>query len=290
MEKLSMTTDMSDGYGRNVEQIKEHYELEKILASRLLNSTKQERQHLYTELYDELFSKIPFHPQLSVKADPQAAAWIVAHRMQLIESFLSPDLIFLEIGPGDCTLSQEITKHVKKVYALDVSNEITKNSSLPDNFELIISADGCSIPLPDNSVNVAYSHQLMEHLHPDDAIEQLQAICRVLVPGGSYICITPNQLSGPHDVSQYFDEVATGFHLKEYLLSELYQLFRAAGFTKVSLYKSYGTTHLQIPLFALTMPIFVAIEFLLKLLPFPLRRKIASMPMLFRGMTVVGVK
>lgn len=284
-----MTSNISDTYSSNLEQIKEHYELEKSLASRLLNSTKQERQYLYTSLYDELFTKITFHPQLSVKADPTAAAWIVAQRMQLIENFLNSELIFLEIGPGDCTLSLEIAKHVKKVYALDVSNEITKNLSLPDNFELIIS-DGCSVPLPENSVNVAYSHQLMEHLHPDDAVEQLQAICRALVPGGSYICITPNKLSGPHDVSQYFDEVATGFHLKEYLLSELYQLFRAAGFSKVSLYKSYKTTHLQIPLSSITMLLFVAIESLLKVLPFSLRRKIASLPVLFRGMTVVGVK
>jgi SAM-dependent methyltransferase len=289
MEKLSMTSNLSNDYSNNIEQIKEHYELEKSLAKRLLNSTKQERQYLYTALYDELFTKISFHPQLSVKADPTAAAWIVSQRMPLIESFLTPDLIFLEIGPGDCTLSLEITKHVKKVYALDVSNEITKNLSLPDNFELIIS-DGCSIPLPDNSVNVAYSHQLMEHLHPDDAVEQLQAVCRTLVAGGTYICITPNRLSGPHDISQYFDEVATGFHLKEYTLSELYKLFRSAGFSNVSLYKSYKTTHLKIPLFSLTMILFMTIESLLKVLPFPLRRKIASLPMLFRGMTVVGVK
>jgi SAM-dependent methyltransferase len=284
-----MTSEISDTYSNNPAQIREHYELEKSLASRLLNSTKQERQHLYTALYDELFTKISFHPQLSVKADPSAAAWIVAQRMQLIESFLNSDLIFLEIGPGDCTLSLEIAKHVKKVYALDVSNEITKNLAMPDNFELIIS-DGCSVPLPDNSVDIAYSHQLMEHLHPDDAIEQLQAICRSLIPGGTYICITPNKLSGPHDVSQHFDEVATGFHLKEYLLSELYQLFRSAGFSKVSLYKSYKTTHLQIPLFSITIWLFMAIESVLKVLPFPLRRKIASLPMLFRGMTVVGVK
>ena len=289
MEKLSTTSEISDGYGRNIEQLREHYDLEKILASRLLHSTKEERQYLYSALYDELFSKIHFHPQLSVKADPVAIAWIVEQRMQLIESFLTPDVIFLEIGPGDCSLSQEIAKHVKQVYALDVSNEITKNLLLPDNFALIIS-DGCSVPLPDNTVDVAYSHQLMEHLHPDDAVEQLQAICRALVPGGSYICITPNKLSGPHDVSQYFDEVATGFHLKEYLLSELYHLFRAAGFSQVVFYKSYKKTNLKLSLNGITMWLFVAIESLLTALPFPLRRKIAGLPMLFRGMTVVGIK
>ena len=61
----------------------------------------------------------------------------------------------------------------------------------------------------------------MEHLHPDDALEQLQNIYSALVPGGIYLCITPNRLSGPQDVSRDFDMVATGFHLKEYTISEL---------------------------------------------------------------------
>jgi len=60
----------------------------------------------------------------------------------------------------------------------------------PANFTLIIS-DGCSIPAQRNSVDVAYSNQLMEHLHPDDALEQVHNVLDVLKPGGVYICITP---------------------------------------------------------------------------------------------------
>ena len=104
---------------------------------------------------------------------------------------------------------------MRQVYALDVSAEITSRVSLPSNFKLILS-DGTSVPLPPESVDVAYSNQLMEHLHPDDALEQLQGIWRALRPGGVYICLTPNRVNGPHDISQYFDSVATGFHLKEY--------------------------------------------------------------------------
>lgn len=200
---------------RTIEQVKEHYEIEKQLASRLRNSTVEDRQYLYTALYDELFSHVSHHPQLRIKSDPTASAWIVAQRMQLIGHFLKPNLTYLEVEPGDYSLSFEVAKYVKKVYAVDVSTEITKYSTFPNNFELVIS-DGCNIPIADNSINVVYSHQLMEHLHPDDAIDRLQHIYRVLAPGGIYICITPNQLSGSHDVSQYFDEIATRFHLKEY--------------------------------------------------------------------------
>jgi ubiquinone/menaquinone biosynthesis C-methylase UbiE len=274
---------------RTIEQVQEHYEIEKQLASRLQNSTKEERQYLYTALYNELFNRVLHHPQLLIKSDPTATDWIVAQRMQLLGHFLRADITYLEVGPGDCSLAFEVAKHVKKVYAVDVSTEITRYSSFPQNFELVIS-DGCSIPNVDRSIDLVYSHQLMEHLHPDDAIAQLQHIYRVLAPGGIYICITPNQLSGPHDISQYFDEIATGFHLKEYKLTELYNLFRQVGFSRVSLYKSYKNFHLKIPLFFLTVYLFKLVESGVSILPFSLRRKIAGMPLLFRGMTIIGKK
>jgi hypothetical protein len=56
----------------------------------------------------------------------------------------------------------------------------------------------------------------MEHLHPEDALEQLQKIRRTLARGGVYVCITPNRVNGPHDVSGLFDDEARGLHLREY--------------------------------------------------------------------------
>lgn len=84
----------------------------------------------------------------------------------------------------------EIAKRVKRVYALDVSNELTENVVLPKNAELIMS-DGVSIPVPGNSVDVAFSDQLMEHLHPDDAVEQLGNIYDALAPGARMFVLLP---------------------------------------------------------------------------------------------------
>jgi SAM-dependent methyltransferase len=274
---------------RSLNQIKEHYEIEKELASRLRNSSAKERQYLYTALYDELFKRVPLHSQLIRKSSPEMSAWVVAQRMQLLGRFLNPHQTFLEVGPGDCAVSIEASKQVKKVYAVDVSNEIAKNIVFPQNFEFLIS-EGCNIPVPENSIDIAYSHQLMEHLHPDDAFTQLQNIYKALAPKGIYICITPNRMSGPHDISKYFDEIATGFHLKEYTVTELAELFRRVGFSKISLYKSYRQNSLEIPLNSVTLPIFKACEEVLEVLPYSLRRKIAGLPILFRGMTVVGTK
>ena len=243
---------------RSNERIRQHYLIEKELAARLRTASKQERQYLYTEVYDELFRRVPDHPQLYLKLDTAAQQGNLNSRLALLRKHLSPDLTYLEIGPGDCSLANEVARLVRKVYAVDVSHEITKEVELPDNVELIIS-DGSSIPVPNDSIDLAYSDQLMEHLHPDDAVDQLANIYRSLVPGGRYVCITPNRLSGPHDVSQYFDDVASGFHLKEYTLRELSGIFSRVGFRRFQALVGARGFELRVPaLFPRT------IEFLLE--------------------------
>ncbi|MUL38750.1 SAM-dependent methyltransferase [Gloeocapsopsis sp. AAB1 = 1H9] len=261
---------MQKDESRTFEQVKKHYEIEKELASKLLNSNREDRQHLYTVLYDQLFKQVPHHPQLIRKADCKASAKEVDRKMRLIVKYLRDDSTFLEVGPGDCMLSLEVAKRVKKVYAVDVSQEITKNSILPQNFELII-YDGCTIPVTANTVTVAYSNQLMEHLHPEDAFDQLRSIYKLLAPGGVYICITPNRLTGPHDVSKYFDEVATGFHLKEYTHTDLSSLFASVGFSKMTAYIGGKGIYLRFPLFLIK-----GLEEFLCVMPSSLRKKLAD--------------
>ena len=287
---MSLKIKLPDNETRSLEQITEHYQIEKSLASKLRNSTKQERQqtHLYTTLYDELFRRVPHHSHFSRKGNAENDG-LIAQRIAFLRHFFKPNTKFLEIGSGNCDLSFAASKYVERVFAIDVSEEITKELAFPNNVELIIS-DGLSIPVPEDSVGVAYSHQLMEHLHPDDGKEQLRNIYTALQKGGAYVCVTPNRLCGPHDISKYFDETATGFHLKEYSVSELYALFREAKFSKIRLYKSKGETVFQIPLSPPIVFLFKICEGLINRLPFPLRRKVASTPILFRTITIVGIK
>jgi SAM-dependent methyltransferase len=235
--------------------------IEKELAARLRDATRQERQSLYTVVYDELFRRLPDHPQLALKTNEQTRQRLVAQRVQLLSRYLHSNSTYLEIGPGDCSLAIAVAPLVRKVLAVDVSNEIAAGVVLPKNVELVIS-DGCSIPVPEGSIDIAYSDQLMEHLHPDDAREQLANVYRALAPGGVYVCITPNRLSGPHDVSRYFDEVATGFHLQEYTACELAAMFRAVGFRKLAALVGARGSHVAVPVAFLK-----GIEVLLTTLP-----------------------
>lgn len=218
---------------RNAEQLREQYLVEKELATRLRMSSAAERGKLYSAVYDELFRRIPHHSQLLNKASAEQRSKRIEQQLNFLAPWLQPQTKFLEVGAGDCALSFAVARKVAHVYAVDVSASITDNADKPQNFTLILS-DGTSIPVADGSITLAYSNQLMEHLHPDDALQQLANIHRALARGGVYICLTPNRLTGPHDISQYFDSVATGFHLKEYTFRELIPLFRRVGFSSVS--------------------------------------------------------
>lgn len=232
------------------ELLRHHYEIEKSLADKLRKTDKAQRRELYATLYDELFQKVPQHPQLSRKLDKKKQKENTLWQMKFLKKYLDSTITFLEIGAGDCHLSLEVAKYVRKVIAVDVSDAISKSIYRPNNFELILS-DGCTIPVPPQSVNVAYSNQLMEHLHPDDAKEQLERIFNALANGGSYICVTPHRLHGPHDVSKYFDNIATGLHLREYTIEELNMLFKEVGFSQVQLLRNIGRgTYVIFPAFS----------------------------------------
>jgi SAM-dependent methyltransferase len=271
---------------RTIEQLREHYEIEKELAGRLRLATGAERRYLYTSLYDELFRRVANHPQLTRKLSAEERLNAVSRELKRLKPFLNEEVTFLEVGAGDCALSLAAANSVKKVYAVDVSAEITRNSQFPPNFQLVLS-DGCNIPVSPGTVQVAYSNQLMEHLHPDDASEQLHNIYEALAPGGVYLCMTPNRLSGPHDISQYFERVATGFHLKEYTLSELNKQFKAVGFTKVRVYLGLGE-NLQ----SFSIVPFILLEGLLNLLPYRLRKLIACRfpTRMLLGIRLIGTK
>ena len=275
-----------NGETRTLERLRSHYEIEKELANRLRNSTRGERQSLYTSLYNELFRRVPDHPQLTRKHSQQEIQKRITDQMKFIKPFLGKNDTFMEIGAGDCTFTIEVARFVNKVYAIDVSDELTRNLCKPDNLYFIMS-DGTTIPVTQSSVNIAYSNQLMEHLHPDDALEQLKNTYNSLVSGGMYICITPSKLSGPHDISKYFDKVATGFHLKEYTNYELSKLFKEVGFHKIRVYPRIDKRYVGLPV----LPLFL-MELFLDNIPHKFARSIANKTPYksWLGVKMVGIK
>jgi SAM-dependent methyltransferase len=168
---------------------------------------------------------------------------------------------------------------------VDVSKVIVAAAEVVPNLEIVIT-DGVSLPVEPGSVDVAFSDQLMEHLHPDDAVAQLRNVARAIRPGGVYVCITPNRVTGPHDVSRFFDEVATGFHLREYTGREIKALFLEAGFSKVSFYAGGAGHYMRLPTAVALLG-----ESIFERIPKGIRTRIPALPQyLLFGLNVVATR
>lgn len=212
---------------RPPDRLRAHYEIERELAARLRASRREERGSLYGEVYDELFARLPDHPQH--KADPEKRCRNTEMQVAFLRPLLSPDAVFIEVGCGDAAVTKAVAAHVREAVGIDVTSALVDQAGAPANFRFM-RTDGTSLALADGTADLVYSNQLMEHLHPDDARQQLGEIIRVLRPGGRYVCSTPNRLTGPHDISCYFDHEPRGFHLREYDHASLAAMFRDAGF------------------------------------------------------------
>jgi SAM-dependent methyltransferase len=231
---------------RDPAALRRHYEVERELADRLRAAPAYERKTLYRDVYAELFRRVPDHPQLTSKREPDEAAARGREPLRWLGPFLRPGSAFVDVGCGDAALARAAAARVGRAYGIDVADLVPADAHPPGNFELRLT-DGTDLPLPDGSADVVFSNMLIEHFHPDDARAHLREVHRVLAPGGVYVCRTPHAYAGPQDVSQFFDTVATGFHLKEYTYQELRSAFREAGFARTGVLAAARGVRLPVP-------------------------------------------
>jgi hypothetical protein len=132
------------------EELRQHYEVEKELANRLRNSRRGERTAMYSEVYDELFRRVPKHPQLTRRNTANHEVKVQGH-LRLLRPYLTPDTIFLEVGAGDCALPILVAPLVRKAYGLEVSEELIREVENSEKFQVLLS-NGCEVPLPDNTI------------------------------------------------------------------------------------------------------------------------------------------
>lgn len=245
------------------EELRQHYEIETALALELCRADRTERARLYGAVYDRLFRQVP---GLARGAGAASRAREVELQAQALAPFLGPDLVLLELGAGDCALALQLASRVGRVHAVEASAEASRGVQPPDNLDLVLSGDP-RLPLADGSVDVAYSCHFIEHLHPEDAREHADEVRRVLARQGCYVCVTPNRLWGPHDISRFFDDEPRGLHLREYGYGDLRDLLRGAGFRRIAALRGVGR-----PPRAVAPTPYVALEAVLDAMPRRLRR------------------
>ncbi|MCP4574591.1 MAG: class I SAM-dependent methyltransferase [bacterium] len=257
--------------GRTVEQVWNHFQIEKAIAERLMAADREERRVIYATMYDELFRQVPDHPRLSRRRDESRTDLANAGKYSLLDRFLDPSLTYVEFAPGDCRFAYRVAGEVERVIGVDISDQREPEQLSPVNFELVV-YDGYDLGvIPENSVDLVFSDQLLEHLHPEDAVLHFDTIHRILRPGGRYVFRTSHLFTGPHDISRYFCHEPQGFHLQEWTFRKMARLIRERGYSRFApLLSGHGYVR-SVPyvLFALE-------EMILDALPKALRAGIAK--------------
>lgn len=254
--------------GRTLASVTRHFEIERALATKLKSSSREERASLYRTMYAELFAAVPDHPRLTRRASVDDTARDNRTKLGLVAPFLARSTRFAEIGAGDARFALSLCDRVAHVVALDIADQ-AGDVTRPANFELVV-YDGFEFPLAPGSLDLAFSDQLIEHLHPDDIELHFANVRRTLAPGGLYVLRTPHRQGGPHDVSRYFQDEPAGFHLKEWTFAELAAVAERAGFASVQTFVLREDRLKPIPRARITR-----LEWLAERLPRALRRKLA---------------
>jgi len=212
------------------EKRRRHYELEKSLARDILAAPAEERARIAAEAMDRIFREIPWHPLLTLPEDEYRRR--LARKIADFSPWVPDGGDVLEMGCGKGELIAFLASRSRRSVGIDISEVILDSARQAPNLEFRV-MDAVRLDFPDASFDTAISSQLIEHLHPDDVLVHFREVARVLRPGGLYVFNTPNRITGPHDVSRYFDKTATGFHLKESTYGELATALRAAGFGRL---------------------------------------------------------
>lgn len=139
--------------------------------------------------------------------------------------------VLYEAGVGRTTACRVFAGRGIKIYGCDIhidSDVMKKCASMKNVFIESDSLDCHIKKMGDQSIDIFYADNVLEHIMPDEIHKILEAVSAKLVHGGLLVLIIPNRLAGPNDVSRFFLPMGAkprGFHFMEMSYQETLNLF-----------------------------------------------------------------
>lgn len=119
--------------------------------------------------------------------------WQLLHREQTVA----------DIGCGIGRMDEFVAPHVRSLVGIDVSGEMVRKATerlrhLPN--VRFLECDGFSLPMPDASIGLVFSHIVLQHTPRHVTLAYLVEAFRVLRPGGDFVFQMPEAVPGaPQD-------------------------------------------------------------------------------------------
>lgn len=228
-----------------------HWELEKNLTKKLLNSNKENRWEIFEECYSILYGKLDWLNK-SNAGNQFDSSEISKNWVNLIGE--PPQKIY-EVGSGKGELIRSLAELGYKCRATEITRERgKKHVTNHPNLSWGIS-DGIHLDKFENiNYDVVISNQVIEHMHPEDVHEHFNGVFSILSSGGRYIFTTPHKFGGPFDISRVFNcDEPKGMHLKEYTYREMKTLLLKSGFVDIqavamlppNIYRKYNMPYIN---------------------------------------------
>ena len=165
------------------------------------------------ELYDAYFkTRFGFDPRRE-QVWKEVVRWIQSH-------FVSPDARVLDLGAGYCNFINVV--RAKERHAVDLFTEMPSYAA-PGVQTHVASATDLSF-FPEDSFDVVFASNLVEHLSRPECILVLGEVRRVLRKGGKLILMQPNF---KYCASTYFDDYT---HIQIFTDASLFDFLEAYGY------------------------------------------------------------
>lgn len=137
------------------------------------------------------------------------------------DRFGDKEAVVLDYGCGSGYGTSLLSHYFKRAFGVDVSTEtidFCKKNYNKENLEFSV-LDPFLQPFPNNSFDFIFSFQVFEHVPLDQVETYVKNVKNMLKPNGKAIITTPN-------CNNYHNNFSGNvFHVKEYSMSELEQIF-----------------------------------------------------------------
>jgi len=206
--------------------IRRQYEMEKKLAAQIRAARPEMRESEANAAYSEFYAAFP-HPS----SRPDGRMGATPHKERLLNALLPQTGRILELGCGYGHTLASLDNARRTLTGIDLSERAIDEAKRSYPRLQFIQGSCISPRIGDEVFDAVFSIDFIEHLHPDNVATHLTSMHQYLKPGGLCVIMTPHSRVGPHDISRFFDRLATGLHLREYSYRDLVLLARHAGFT-----------------------------------------------------------